>query len=148
MNTRSRIVLGISLVLISVGSIVMVYRWIDYKFRERMAVAVQHKSMQHAPGTLLSISRLPSTLESPKEPQRVRVCFSIDSFEGIATEDRSFYEATERTRLATDGPRCEVYPVNHVTDSLKPGDPLEVDFTLENGGIISVYRLVEQGQVL
>jgi hypothetical protein len=148
MNTRSRIVLGVSLVLITVGSIVMVNQWIDHRFREGMAVAVQHKSMQHAPGALLSISRLPSTLESPKKPQRVRVCFSIDSFEGIAAEDRSFYEATERTRFAADGPRCEIYPVNQVTDSLKQGDPLEVDFTLENGGKISVYRLVVHGQDL
>jgi hypothetical protein len=126
----------------------MIYRWIDYRFREGMAVAVQHKSMQYAPGTLLSISRLPSTLESPKEPQRVRVCFSIDSFDGIAPEDRSFYEATERTRLATDGPRCKVYHANQVIDALKPGDHLEVDFTLENGGIIAVYRLVVHGQDL
>jgi len=75
MNTRSRIVLGVSLVLITVGSIVMVNQWIDHRFREGMAVAVQHKSMQHAPGALLSISRLPSILKTQNEPPRLRICF-------------------------------------------------------------------------
>jgi hypothetical protein len=141
MNAGSRIALSINLALIAAGAAAMVYRWVDYRHREGATVAVQRKSGQSAPGTVLSVSRLPADAATTPGPEKMRVCFSIDSFAGIAAKDRSFYESTERARQAAHGPRCEVLPAQQPLEALHPGDRIEVDFTLENGGGIAVSGL-------
>jgi hypothetical protein len=105
--------------------------------------AVQHKSAQHAPGTVLSLTRIPA---SGKEPEHLRLCYSIDSFAEVAAEDRNFYITREHTRLAAEGPRCAPLQIRPQTSSLKPGEPLEIWFLLENGGVIDIARIAAKGQ--
>ena len=109
-----------------------------------MAVANRHKSGQHAPGTVLTVSRI----QSKEKLVPVRICFSIDSFSEVAIEDRDVYERAERTRQKTEGPRCVTSYAHPFADSLKPGDHLDISFTLENGGYIAVSGLSANGHDL
>lgn len=136
--------LVICLVSLTVAIALLVYRWADGRFRADMAVANRHKSGQHAPGTVLTVSRI----QSKEKLVPVRICFSIDSFSEVAIEDRDVYERAERTRQKTEGPRCETSYAHPFTDSLKPGDHLDISFTLENGGHIAVSGLSANGHDL
>jgi hypothetical protein len=115
-------------------------------FDTGMKVAIQHKSAQHAPGTILSVLDLSSGGQAEEQEGRVRVCFSIDSFAEVSNEDRLTYETAERARQAAKGPRCEVVRVTSSTRSMRPGDHLDVNFLLENEGQIDISRLATHGQ--
>jgi len=143
MQVPLRVSIGIWLSLICLAAGLMAWRWFDYWFRSSMKVAVQHKSMQYAPVTVVSVAAAPI---DPTLPQsRMRVCFSIDSFDGIAAGDRSYYETHERARQAANGPLCLDEPTPTTAAPL-PGDRLELSFTLENGGVVAPYRLTASGQ--
>jgi hypothetical protein len=136
--------LAVCLVLLAFAIAVHVYRWADSRFRADMAVAIRHKSGQHAPGTVLTVSKT----ELKEKLPSVRICFTIDSFSEVAIEDRSDYERAERARQKAEGPRCEKSYAIPFADSLKPGDHLDVSFTLENGNRVAVSRLSANGQEL
>jgi hypothetical protein len=109
-----------------------------------MAIAIRHKSGQHAPGTVLTVSRI----QSNEKLAPVRICFSIDSFSEVATEDRNEYQQAERARQMAEGPRCITSYSHPFAESLKPGDHLYISFTLENGGQIAVTGISANGQDL
>jgi hypothetical protein len=115
-------------------------------FDAGIKVAVQHKSAQHAPGTILSVFNLSSGSQAEEQEGRARVCFSIDSFAEVSIEDRPIYEPVERAREVTKGPRCEVVRVTSSTRSMRPGEHLDINFLLENEGQIDISRLAIHGQ--
>jgi hypothetical protein len=144
MTVPLRVSIGIWLGLICLASSLMAWRWFDSAFRSSMTIAAQHKSMQRAPVTVASVAALPA---DPNRPgSRLRVCFSIDSFDGIAAADRSYYETHERARQAANGPLCIDEPAS--AEAPRPGTRLMLSFTLENGGIIAPYELTTDGQAL
>jgi len=109
---------------------------------------MQHKSAQHAPGTVLSIKRIPGEVDSDGPSKQKRVCFSSDSFAEVSNEDRSEYEPVERARQAADGPRCLDLNTDSSAVPLKPGDHLDVYFMLENEGKIDLVRVSAHGRDL
>lgn len=145
MKLRSRILIGLAL---GVGAAILICYWVIRSFDTGIKVAVQHKSAQRAPGTIRSVFNLSNGSQSGEQEDRVRVCFSIDSFAEVSNEDRLIYEPAERAREAAKGPRCEVIRVPSSTIPLRPGDHLNVYFLLENEGQIDISRVAIHGQDL
>jgi hypothetical protein len=145
MKLRSRTLIGLSL---CVGATILICYWVIRSFDTGIKVAVQHKSAQHASGTIRSVLDLSSGRQAEEQEHRARVCFSIDSFAEVSNEDRLIYEPAERARQAAKGPRCEVVRVPASTTPLRLGDHLDVYFLLENEGQIDISRLAINGQDL
>jgi hypothetical protein len=145
MKLRSRILTGL---VLGVGAAILICYWVIRSFETGIRVAVQHKSAQHASGTIRSVLNLSSGSQAGEQEERARVCFSIDSFAEVSNEDRLIYEPAERAREAAKGPRCEVIRVTPSTPPLRPGDHLDVYFLLENEGQIDISRVAIHGHDL
>jgi hypothetical protein len=100
---------------------------------------------------VLSVSPMPQGNEggpNAGDYPHLKICFSIDSFADIPRDLQEEYARAERLRTAKEGPRCIItHQALHHSD-LKPGDPIEVDFLLYGGGVITVSRIVAYGQDL
>jgi len=145
MQVPLRVSIGIWLSLICLASGFMAWRWWDSTHRSEKITEPWPNSLLRAPVTVASVAALPANSDLPSGG--LRVCFSIDSFEGIPAGDRSYYETHERARQAADGPLCLNQPAP-TTAAPRPGDRLELSFTLENGGVIAPYKLTFEGQTL
>ena len=148
MRTLVRTAAALALIVLLAEVIGIVNRWASKRFANNMAVAVRHKSAQQAQVTVVSVAQEPNGRWPKEMRDPVRVCYSIESFASLASQDRSFYETTERIRQAADGPLCRVAHTHPQADSIKAGDHLDISFTLENGGHISVSSLSRNGQEL
>lgn len=140
-KASARTALAINLVIVAVGSSLMIYNWYASRRAAAKAAANAGGPQLHAPATVTSVAQLPAAQNVPSSSAQMRVCFTIDSFAAIPSRDRSFYETMERDRQAAHGPRCQSEPAQMFADSLHPGDRMNVNFVLENGGTITVKEL-------
>jgi hypothetical protein len=138
MRRRSRIWIGL---LVSIAAPVAICFWVIHTFDANRKLAVQHKSVQHASGTIVSVTEQPHDEQSYDLLPGPRVCFTIDSFAEIPGAERSVYESAERIRQAAHGPRCLETSIDPSAVRIKAGDPVDVYFTLENAGQISIVRI-------
>jgi hypothetical protein len=141
-KTLLRSTLALCLVLILVKAIVPISHWIEHRFHLGAPVADQHQALLHAPGSVLSLAA------TGPDSAPLHLCFTIHSFAEIPIRDRSFYEATEGDRQATEGPLCRDLPRNTATAALHSGDSLVVGYQLESGGRIHIAQLTAHGQDL
>jgi hypothetical protein len=148
MKIRSRTSFVVLFLIVGVGLAIPICRRISRSLDANRALAIQHKSAHHSPGTILSVTKLPWDRDSHEESDRVRICFSIDSFAELSSEDRGEYEPAERARQAGNVPSCRDSNVELSEVPLKPGDHLDVYFLLENEGQIDVVRVSTQGRDL
>lgn len=145
MRFRSRMLVGL---LISAGAMALVCFWAIRSLNAGIKVAGQHKSAQHAVGTIVSVTALPRNEQKGDQAQRMRICFTIDSFTGLSREDQTEYEPAERSRQAREGPRCYDSHGELTGTNLKPGDHVEVHFLLENEGKMDSFGLFTHGHDL
>lgn len=138
-KASARTALAINLAIVAVGSSLIIYNWYASRRAAAIPSAADNEPELHAPATVTSVAQLPGAPDA-SSPQ-MRVCFTIDSFAAIDRRDRSFYETMERDRLAAHGPRCQIVPARLSPASLRPGDHLDVIFTLQDGGRIAVKEL-------
>ena len=124
----------------------LILRSFQRSFESGLDFAVQHKAAKHAPGTVLSISKLPRENTDRDGWRRATVCLSIDSFADVAAEERSTYEAAEKARRLAEGPRCETFHYHSPSLTLRAGDHLEIVYLLENEGNIDINQLDVAGQ--
>jgi hypothetical protein len=143
MRVPLRVSIGIWLGLICLASGLMAWRWFDYRYGSAESAAPGPNAVRRVPVTVVSVADLPA--DSARPGNRVRVCFSIDSFAGIPASDRSYYETHERARQAAKGPLCLDEARGAAT---RPGDRLMLSFTLENGGAIAPRELTVDGHAV
>lgn len=139
MKSVSRALFIALIALVGVSAILVSYRWFSHRFTQGMAVAVQHKSVKHSPGKVLSATKLTQEQPSPGGAQLYSICFSIESSSEIASDERSEYQD------ALNQPFCRNIQ-NPAAAKLKAGDALAIGYLLENGGQISVARIEASGQ--
>ncbi len=139
MKTVSRTLFAVLAVLVGVAVLAASWRWFDSRFRQGMTVAVEHKSVKHSAGRVLSLTALPPGDTSKRETQQYSLCFSIESSSEIADEERSEYQA------ALNRPFCRNVQ-NPDAAKVKVGDRLAIGYLLENEGQISVARIEASGQ--
>ena len=126
-------------VLIGVAILIASYRWLDRSFSQGMEAAINHKSLKHSTGKVLSLSEIASEDTSKRARHEYRLCFSIESSLEIAEEERGEYQATMKE------PFCENVQ-NPAAAELKPGDGLEIGYILENEAHVSVVSVVDSAQ--
>jgi hypothetical protein len=145
MQVPLRVSIGIWLSLICLASGFMAWRWWDSTHRSEKITEPWPNSLLRAPVTVASVAALPANSDLPSGG--LRVCFSIDSFEGIPAGDRSYYETHERARQAAKGWLClnVQSPASAVPH---PGDRLTLTFMRGDGGGIVPYKLTFEGQTL
>ena len=137
MTTFGRVSLTLGAIAAAVCLCVAANHWLERHFETGRAADLGHKSMQHAVGTVERVER---------NADATLVCYNIDSFAELPAGDRSFYETTEQLRIAGQGPRCISAHNAALAGALKPRQKIDVLFTLENGGRISVARVEAGGQ--
>lgn len=129
-------------------AIIVIVAWVLHIVNQRLFAgkmeAIEHKSMQNAPATLVTVAVDPSS----GGPQRARLCFTVDSFASLPEGDRSFYEASERARLAAKGPLCMNGRLADDLRAPQAGDRAEIFFTIENGGLIAPSRMEWNGRAI
>jgi hypothetical protein len=145
MQVPLRVSIGIWLSLICLALGFMAWRWYDSTHGSEKIAEPWPNRLQHAPVTVASVATLPANSGLPSGG--LRVCFSIDSFEGIPAGDRSYYETHERARQAAKGPLC-LNVQSPTSEAPRSGDHFTLTFTLEDGGIIKPYELTAGGQTL
>ena len=128
-------------------AVVVIAAWVLHIANARLfagkSEAIEHKFMQNAPATLVSVTAEPSGW-----PRRARLCFAIDSFASLPEADRSFYEMSEQIRLAAKGPLCMN---GRLPDDFRPpqaGDRVALYFTIQDGGLIAPGRMEWNGREL
>lgn len=105
----------------------------------------QANAVLRAPGTVVSVeAKLHGEQPDDLLPGQ-RVCYTIDSFSAIPSPQRSAYASAERARLAVNGPRCRDTSIDPAAVQIKVGDPVDIYYTLENGGQISIVSVYTQG---
>jgi hypothetical protein len=140
-----RVSIGIWLSLICLATGFMVWRWWASTHRREAIIEPWPNSLLSAPVTVASVAALPANSDLPSGG--LRVCFSVDSFEGIPAGDRSYYETHERARQAGKGPLClNVQPP--ISAVPRPGDRLTLTFMRGEGGSIVPCKLTFDGQTL
>jgi hypothetical protein len=139
MKTVSRTLFAVLVVLAGVAVLAASWRWFDGRIRHGMTVALEHKSVQHSPGRVLSLTALAPGDTLKRGTQLYRLCFSIQSSSEIAAEDRSEYQG------ALNRPFCRSTQ-NPDATKLKVGDGLAIGYLLENEGQISEARIEVSGQ--
>ena len=128
-------------------AIIVIVAWVLHIVNQHLFAgkteAIEHKSMQSAQATLVAV-----TVESSGWPRRARLCFTVDSFASLPEGDRSFYEASERARLAAKGPLCMNGRLADDLRAPQAGDRAEIFFTIENGGLIAPSRMEWNGRAI
>jgi len=74
-----------------------------------------------------------------------RVCFTFDSLNELSGADRDVYESAEQERQEAHGPRCRDTSIDPSVVRFNKGDPVEVYYTLQNAGQISIVRVSSHG---
>jgi hypothetical protein len=105
----------------------------------------QPAAVLHAQGTIVSVEEQAHDEQSYDLLPGPRVCFTIDSLNELSGTDRGAYESAERERQAAHGPRCRETSVDPSVVRFNEGDPVEVYYTLQNAGQISIVRLTSSG---
>ncbi|MDR3792975.1 MAG: hypothetical protein P4L03_06305 [Terracidiphilus sp.] len=139
MTTFGRVSTAVGALAAVVCACVLANHWLEQRYAQDRTAALGHKSAQHTAATVVRVER---------GADAVKVCFAIDSFAELPAEDQSFYETTERARAAGHGPRCVSAHNAALADAVKAQEKIDVYFTLENGGKISVVRVEAKGQEL
>jgi hypothetical protein len=99
----------------------------------------------HARGTIVSVEEQAHDEQSYDLLPGPRVCFTIDSFDGLSGADRSVYESAERARQAAHGPRCRDTSIDPSAVHFSKGDSVDVYLTAQNAGQISIIRVTSHG---
>ena len=136
MKTFLRSVIALFVVLMAIG---IVHR-IDRHFRPALAPGAPGKQEQHAPGTVLTVSRTAGG--------EGRLCFSIDSLAALPAADRTLYETREHARQTVEGPRCVNLAATPRASALRPGDAIDLLLRPQNGGSLQVIHIAKNGQNL
>jgi hypothetical protein len=105
----------------------------------------QAKAVLHARGTIVSVEEQAHDEQSYDLLPGPRICFTIDSFDELSGADRSVCESAERARQAAHGPRCRDTSIDPSVVRFNKGDPVEVYYTLQNAGQISIVRVSSHG---
>jgi hypothetical protein len=146
MKARSRVLVGMGIVTACIAATIVVLDVADRTFTRSMAASYEFKRAHTAPGTVIRFE-VPS--QSAEQTTSVfTLCFSIDSFSDVPRDLQAEYADAERARVAKEGPRC--IAAHDPSGQLKvaTGDPIEVVYLLENGGVIDVPRVVIHGKEL
>lgn len=106
---------------------------------------MQTKVLLRAPGVVMSVDAKPHDEQIYDLLPGARVCYTISSFAAIPNAQRAAYESAERARLAVQGPRCRDTSIDQSAVHIKVGDPVDINFTLENAGQIAVVSVYTQG---
>jgi len=138
MKPVSRTLFITLIALVGVSVILVSCRWFNRRLTQGMAVAVQHKAVNHSPGKVLSATKLAQEESSQGSAQQYSICFSIESSSEIANEEQSEYKD------ALNRPFCTNVR-NPAAAKLKAGDTLAIGYLLENAGQISVARIEASG---
>lgn len=139
MRTVSRTLSAVLVASIGIAVLAASYWWLNSRYTKGMAFAVQHKSVKHSSGKMLSVVALAPDDAAQRGPTKYNVCFSIESSSEIIDSERGEYQA------ALSRPFCR-NSKNPAAAKLKPGDGLEIGYLLENEGQISVARIEASGQ--
>ena len=141
MTTLLRIVFALALVV----ALAWAVHWASVRFGSGLSAGQPRDAIQQAPGTVVGVTNPSSGNPAADSASRVRVCFTIDSFEGLSEEFRSFYQTHENARAAADGPLCEIALVPTGTPAPETGDHVEIYFMLQDGGGIAPVKLRRKG---
>jgi hypothetical protein len=109
------------------------------------ARAGQRETTFHALGTIVKVDEQAHDEQSYDLLPGPSVCFTIDSFAEIPSAERNVCESAERARQAAHGPRCRDTSIDPSAVKLKPGDRVDVYFTLQDSGQISIARVSARG---
>jgi len=107
--------------------------------------ANQQNAIMHAAGTVVSVEEQAHDEQSYDLLPGPRVCFTIDSFAEVPSAERNAYESAERERRAAHGPRCRDTSIDPSAVHIKPGDHVEVYYTLQKSGQISIVKVSTRG---
>lgn len=141
MTTLLRIVFAFTLVVALAWTI----HWASVRFGVGLCAGRPRDAMQQAPGTVVAVTNPSSGKPAADSAGPVRVCFTIDSFDGLSEEFRSLYQVHENARAAADGPLCEIALVPADTPAPAAGDHIEVYFMLQDGGGITPVKFRRKG---
>jgi len=145
------ILIILCVVLAGVGTSGMIYRWADKVFRNQMAANYQFKRAHVSVGKVLSVSMVQpkqGVTNSSDDQPKYKICFKIDSFADVPPELRSEYEAAERSRERAEGPPCVIARQTQLPTKIRSGQAVQVVYLLYGKGVITVERLVVDGQEL
>ena len=109
------------------------------------AQAGQHEATLHTTGTIVTVEEQAHDEQSYDLLPGPRVCFSIDSFAELPSAERNVCESAERARQAAHGPRCRDTSIDPSAVKLKPGDRVDVYFTSQDSGQISIASVLASG---
>jgi protein involved in polysaccharide export with SLBB domain len=99
----------------------------------------------HATGTIVTVEEQAHDEQSYDLLPGPRVCFKIDSFAEVPSAKRNVCESAERARQAAHGPRCRDTSIDPSAVKLNPGDRVDVYFTSQDSGQISIARVSASG---
>ena len=125
MKTFLRTALFIGIIILIVHTIVRM------NHKPQASVLPPGATLHHAIGHLISSEALAANAQQ-------HLCFSIDSFPELAESERNFYEIHEHAHVAAEGPRCRDFQTTSPMAQLKPGAPVDVLYSAENGAEITV----------
>jgi len=133
-----------SVTAIVILTLVIVLGWAGYKAAEvSLKASVEHKSAHSGTGTIVSKSEL-NPVDTPGTAQgrsRYILCFTIDDWGRVRDSDLATYEAAERQRQLSFGPRCETFDDAPAVTVTRPGDTIQIVYLLENNSQIVVARV-------
>ena len=115
-----------------------------------MAASYEFKRGHIAPGTVTSFQVLRNAPNDAgaKTTGVSTVCFAIDSFSDVPNDLQTEYAGAERARVAKEGPRCITARDPSGQIQIAPGDPIKIEYLLENSGVIDVSTVVIHGREL
>jgi hypothetical protein len=107
--------------------------------------SAQPAAVLHAQGTIVNVEEQAHDEQSYDLLPGPRVCFTFDSLNELSGADRDVYESAERERQEAHGPRCRDTSIDPSVVRFNKGDPVEVYYTLQNAGQISIVRVSSHG---
>ena len=103
------------------------------------------KAIMHASGTIVKVEEQAHDEQSYDLLPGPHVCFTIDSFAELPSAERNVCESAEQARQAAHGPRCRDTSIDPSAVKLNPGDRVDVYFTSQDSGQISIARVSASG---
>jgi len=150
MKARSRVLVVVGIVVACFAATVVMLNLAGRAFKRSMAASYEFKRGHIAPGTVTSFQVLrKSTNDAGAQTTGVStVCFTIDSFSDVPNDLQTEYADAERARMAKEGPMCITArgPIGQI--QMAPGNPIKIEYLLENSGVIDVSTVVIHGQEL
>ena len=134
----SRTLRKLFLLALVVGAMILVTIGVVYEVAKySLNASTEFKKAHTGTGTVVSTAK-----SSPRGSDATyTLCFTLDDWGNLPNSWKPEYEAAERERYRTGGPRCQRFYDCSVASKLNPGDKIQVTYLLENNLVIDIPRI-------